>query len=549
MDGFVTRRTQRSSLNERSQIKSDTTIGHMRADKRENAKVHTGDGEKDRQLSSQQGAGIKQSIGESLQAIDAEVDLNRVKKKKKTKRRRIIKLSSLILGLILLIIVGFIGYKAWQVGAKIFNGDLLGVFQQQELKKDQYGRSNVLVVGTTDDIRPGGAAGASLTDSMMVMSVDQEKKDAYIFSIPRDLQVEYGRACSPGYKGKINAYFACVDKGTDDQAEQNRMDGLREFVGKIFDMDIQYVMHINTTVIREAVDAVGGITVEVEGTNGAPGVYDEIFDQFCKEATSAQERKAICPTGHYLDLKNGPNDMDGRMAMAFSQARGSMGGNTAYGLDGSNFAREQNQQRVLIALKEKATSTGTLTDINKVLGLMDAMGNNLRTNIETKEIQTVMKIGSEMSNDDIHRLTFVDPENMLMKTGSIGGQSIVQPAAGLYDYSEIRTFLKKTIYATPLSKEAATIAVLNGGGVSGAAQTEADKLKELGFQVKVVKNAPEGEYGKYTVYQLAKDGEKPESVKKLEELYGKRSSTQGSLTGLPTDVDFIVIIGFGGEAQ
>jgi hypothetical protein len=180
-----------------------------------------------------------------------------------------------------------------------------------------------------------------------------------------------------------------------------------------------------------------------------------------------------------------------------------------YGLEQSNFDREKNQQLVLMALKNKATSTGTLTDFGKVTSLMDAMGKNLRTNIDTKEIRTIMNLGSEIKESDIHRLSFVEENNVLMTTGTAGGASIVQPAAGLYNYDDIRAYIKSEIYATPLSKEKATVAVLNGSGVAGAAQKEADKLTELGMKVVHVGNVPGNEkIGKTQVYQLPAGKEK-----------------------------------------
>ena len=112
-----------------------------------------------------------------------------------------------------------------------------------------------------------------------------------------------------------------------------------------------------------------------------------------------------------------------------------------------------------------------------------------------------------------------------MTTGTAGGASIVQPAAGLYDYDDIRAYIKSEIYATPLSKEKATVAVLNGSGVAGAAQKEADKLTELGMKVVHVGNVPNDErVVKTQVYQLSSGKEKTATKDKFKELYGSVSS-------------------------
>lgn len=537
MDGFITRRPQRSLLNERSWQKTDTTIGHMRSDERQNVEVHTGDNEEALHVHSGHEVGLKESIGASLQAIDQDSSKAKEKTKKHRRKRRWAKVASLIIGLIVLVGIGFLVFKAWQISSRIFQGDLLGVFQQQELKMDKDGRSNVLILGSTDDMP--GRDGANLTDSMMILSVDQKKKDAYMFSIPRDLYVQYGQPCLPGYSGKINAFYPCADEGTDKEAETRRMDATRKLVGEIFDMDIQYVAHINTVVIRDSVNAVGGITVDVQ-SDDPRGVLDSTFDELCRDSPG------LCPRGHYLDFKNGPNDMNGDQAMAFSQARGMT--SPTYGLSGSNFDREKNQQLVLVALKNKAASTGTLTDIGKVMGLMDALGDNLRTNIDAKEIRTIMKLGGEIKDESIHRLSFVDEDNPLMTTGvSSDGQSIVQPTAGLYRYNEIQAFVRNSIFATPVTKEKSAITVLNGGGVSGAAQTEADKLEKLGMNIVQVGNAPSGDYSKYSIYQIVPVGEKLATKAKLEELYSAKTIMGNPPFGLSVQTDFVVVIGAQGQ--
>ena len=472
-----------------------------------------------------------EDINGSLRAIDEDASKHQKKPKKHRKKRGKLKTVILVIGLLLLAALGVLFYRAWAAGGKMFGGNLLGVFQQQELKMDEFGRSNVLVLGSTDDM--AGRDGATLTDSMMVISVDQKKKDAYMFSIPRDLWVKYGQACFTGYEGKINAFYTCADDGESKEAETARMDATKKLVGDIFGMDIQYVVHVNTVVIRDGVNAVGGITVNVE-SDDERGVLDSTFDDMCKDAPN------LCPNGHFMQFKNGPNNMNGDQAMTFSQARGM--GALNYGLTGSNFAREKNQQLVLMALKEKATSSGTLTDFSKVLSLIDAMGDNLRTNIDAKEIQTIMKLAADIEQSDIHRLSFVDEDNMLMTTGAVGTQSVVQPVAGLHNYSQIRKYLKDTIYATPLSKEGAKVAVLNGGGPAGAAQTKADELAEKGLDVVYVGNATQDITARYAIYRLGSAESMPLAKAKLEQLLSVQASGQSSQE-ITEEVDYIVVIG------
>ena len=543
MDGFVTRRPQRKVLTGATTHRLRTTIGHTRRNRDETSPLHTGDETKSQLQSSMPHGGIKDSISSSLEAIDqVKPETPRQKRKKDRKKKRVVKITSIVIGLIVLAVVGFFAYKAFGMMGNIFQGgNPFGLFQEQPLKEDQHGRSNILIVGTTDDDPTRKADGdGGLTDSMMVLSVNQTKKDAYMYSIPRDLYVQFGMACNSGYAGKINEYFNCIDDADSKEAEQRRMDGIREFVGKIFDMDIQYVAHVNTLVIRDAVNAVGGVTVNVESRDPR-GVLDGSLDWMCtQEGLTSAQRQERCPTGHYLDLKIGPAEMDGDKAMWFSRARGVAA--PTYGLEQSNFDREQNQQRVIMALKDKALSTGTLTDFGKITKLMDAMGDNLRTNVETKEIRTIMKIASELKNEDIKSLSFVEEDNMLMTNGSMGGSSIVQPTAGLYTYSEIQAFLRREIYATDVSKENASVVVLNGGETAGAAQKVADELEALGMNIVAIDNTPEDYTDGPAVYQIVAEGQKTATKNKLKEIYNS-DVRQGSLPFvIDAEVDFVVII-------
>lgn len=523
IDGFVARQPQRAKLGESNTPLHSGNIDNAKLSR----KIHAS-----RTESPIRQSRIVDDINGSLKAIDEDVSKHHKKKKNKRKKRKIVKIIALSIGALLVILLGVAVYKAWSAGGKMFGGNLLNVFQQQELKMDSHGRSNVLVLGSTDDM--AGRDGATLTDSMMVISVDQKKKDAYMFSIPRDLWVKYDRACFTGYSGKINAYYTCADDGDSKEAETARMNATKTLVGEIFGMDIQYVVHVNTVVIRDGVNAVGGVTVNVD-SDDERGVLDATFDDMCKNAAN------LCPNGHFMQFPNGPNKMNGDQAMAFSQARGM--GVPSYGLSGSNFSREKNQQLVLMALKDQATSTGTLTDITKVLSLIDAMGDNLRTNIDAKEIQTIMKLAADTQATDIHRLSFVEEGNILMTPGTLpDGQSIVRPTAGLLDYSDIRKFIKDNIFATPLSKENAKIAVLNGSGSAGAAQVKAEEFSKKGLNVVYVGNAPEDITQPYAIFRLGQNDSLPLAGAELGRLLSVKIGGQPPYT-IAEDVDYVVVIG------
>ncbi len=444
----------------------------------------------------------------------------------RTGKRRWVKWAIIAAVILLGLLGGWLAYKTINASGNIFKGNILGLIQSQPLKQDQNGRSNILVLGTSED--DPGHGGAFLTDSMMIVSIDQKNKTTTMFSIPRDLYVKYGMACNSGYAGKINEYFNCVNEDyTSAEAEQERITKTREFIGDIFGMDIQYGVHVNNTVIKDAVDAVGGVDVDVQGSNGDPGVLDRNFDWRCNYKCNL------------VKYDNGVHHLDGEHALFLAMARGST--EPTYGLGNSNFDREKNQQKIIIALKEKAVSTGTLTDLGKVTGLIDSLGNNLRTNFETSEIRTLMTLGSEISSSNINSINLYGGEDAVFVSGPYGGASVVMPAAGIFNYSEIRTHLKQKLSTDPVTREGAKIIVLNGSGVAGVAQTEADKLTESGFIVSDVGNAPDGTYASVEIYKV---GEGMSGTKaRLESNFNVKVKTTAPPLTVSQDTNFVIVIG------
>ncbi|HEV7951792.1 MAG TPA: LCP family protein [Candidatus Saccharimonadales bacterium] len=442
------------------------------------------------------------------------------------KNRRVVKWMIIAVVVILAGVGGWLAYKTFSASNNIFKGNIFGLVQNQPLKQDSNGRSNILVLGTSED--DPGHGGAYLTDSMMVVSIDQKNKTASMFSIPRDLYVKYGMACNSGYQGKINEYFNCVNEDyTTAEAEQERLTKTREFVGEIFGMDIQYGVHVNNTVIKDAVNAVGGVDVDIQGSNGDPGVLDRNFDWRCSYRC------------HLVKYDNGIHHLDGEHALFLAMARGDIA--PTYGLGNSNFDREKNQQKIIVALKEKAVSTGTLTDLGKVTGLIDSLGNNLRTNFETSEIRTLMALGSDIPSTSIKAISLYGGDDAVFASGPYNGASVVMPAAGIFDYSGIRTFLKQKLSTDPVTREGANIVVLNGSGVTGVAQTEADKLTDAGFIVTGVDNAPEGTYAEVEVYQIG-DG-MAGTKQRLESAFGVKAKKTVPPITVAEGVNFVVIFG------
>ncbi|HET8690436.1 MAG TPA: LCP family protein [Candidatus Saccharimonadales bacterium] len=425
---------------------------------------------------------------------------------------------------------GFFGFKIWNASSKILGGgNIFGLLGSgTPLKTGPDGRSNILVFGTSID--DPGHSGALLTDSIMVISVDQKAKNAVMFSVPRDLWVEYGRQCDNGYQGKINAVYQCFSgMGKDHAAGAN---ALRQIVGKSFGIDVQYSVAVDYTAVKDLVNAVGGVDITIDSPDPR-GILDRNFDKHCPNGPY---------TCYFVKYPNGPVHLDGIHALYLSRARNDKGG---YGLPRGNFDREDNQRKILRALRDKMESAGTLANPIKVSSMIDALGNNIRTNISAGEIKTLIGLAGDIKDSSIKNVSLVDPNNPVMTTGSYGAQSIVKPAAGLYDFSQVQDFIRQQFNFSPLAQENASIEVLNGGAAAGAAGQKADQLTQAGFVNITTGDTPtKSSYQTLQWYDLS-GGKKQQTADKLSQTLGQAASGSSLPSGVSSKADFVIILSDG----
>ncbi|MDN5819468.1 MAG: LCP family protein [bacterium] len=553
IDGFIPRRpgvnlgetgasNQRPNISRRQlNISTDHTPNTMNTEaKRPNGEISTERADLEDSLRGLDERGTTTAAPKLTRKQKRKLKKDSNKKKPSTRKKKIIKWSNIGLVILLVLGGGWLGYRALVASNNIFSGNILDVFKNKPLAQDENGRSNILILGTTEDDpdRPG----AALTDSMMVLSVDQTKKDAYMISIPRDLWVDYGRQCDNGYQGKINAYFQCVRKSASPEDESKANTVVGKLVGKTLGLDIQYGANINRKGLKDLVKAVGGIDVTIKSRN-PNGLLDSNFDKpMCGagKVSLAEQKKRCPPDGHYIDFPNGDVHLDANQAVYLSRARGYRA--PTYGFERSNFDREKNQQMILKGIQKKATSAGTLTNIAKVSGLIDAIGDNLQTTFETSEIGTLVDLGNSIPQSDIVSISLIDAEPTILTTDGLNGQSIVRPVAGLMDYSKMQDYIQQRLVYGDVAREKAKTVVFNASNQEGIAGLQADKLKSRGLKITKVDNT-DGQYTGVSVYQV---GEGNEATRKmLEELFSIKVNQSQPPVTVSEGTEFVVILGSG----
>jgi LCP family protein required for cell wall assembly len=345
----------------------------------------------------------------------------------KPRWKRILK-RVLILLLIVAILGGlWLGWKFASNNVKIFGwGGLVDMFKTTKLKGEDEGRVNILLAGNSSD--DPGHGGADLTDSIMIASLNTKDKTGYIISIPRDLYIDIPGS---GY-AKINETYQDGNKEplfSESGYPTGGMGLLEKTITEHFGIEIQYYALVNYTALREAVDAVGGIQVTIESSDPR-GLYDPSPDL-------ANNRKPL------VNLPNGIVSLDGPTALGLSRARGN--GRGSYGYAQSDFTRTENQRKILVGLKEKATSVGTLANPVKIGQLLDSMGNNVQTDLKAGELRRLYQLSKEIPDSKIQSasLNKADGVNLLQSYRTKKGQSALIPAAGIDDYTAIQAYINK----------------------------------------------------------------------------------------------------------
>lgn len=445
----------------------------------------------------------------------------KTKAAKSKKKRHIVR--KVLLVFLALIIAGGVWLYFWGDGliSRLTNGNsgLIGTIwslmsdEVVPFETDAHGRTNVLVFGTEGYDMSGSSGsgthdGAQLTDSIMVVSFDQETKDVALLSLPRDLKV--AKAC---YSGKVNEVFTCNNENG--QNEEAGALALAEQVGQIFGITFQYWAHVNWGSLVEIVDAIGGITVTL----------DEDINDY-------NYTKVVIKAGV-------PTRLDGEGAVGLSRAR--------HGTQGGDFTRGNSQQKIVEGIIQELVSTGV--DLPKVLNLVNILGDNFRSNFSSDNIKAGAKLASGFDVANIRNVPLVDYNTGVyyVKTGTINDISYVLPNANSErDYSKIQAYVAKMFSSNPAVREDAGIAIFNATGEAGLAGAEQEKLEGEGYTVYSIGDAAEEDCTeKYCLYMLSDSSKAPGTLKALEAKYGVNARPAGELPG---DVaagyaDFVVIIG------
>jgi len=441
-------------------------------------------------------------------------------------RKRVI----LVILAILLVGVGWFGGKFLYNAHKLFGNNLLGVFSTTKLKGEDTGRVNILLAGNSAD--DPGHGGAELTDSIMLVSIDTKNNKAFMLSVPRDLWVHIPR---DGHE-KINQVYVTGKENDFDQSgyPKGGMGQLEQVVSQSLGVPINYYALVDYQALKQSVDAVGGVDLTIKSKDPR-GLYDPNIDWETK--------------GPLVKLTNGSHHLNGRQALDLARARGDA--YNSYGFAGSDFDRTENQRQLLVALKNKAATAGTLANPAKLSSLADAIGNNVQTNLKPSEIHRLYDISKKISGNNIQSLSLNNDKgkSLLASYQTRSGQSALIPAAGLDNFSAIQSFVRRQTSSNKVIQEDANVVVLNGTTTDGLAVKIKRRLAAKHITVSAVGDSLNTAQTTTAIIDngTGKAGKtaKPATKAALVELFGAQAqvTTQNPYAYKYPDADFIIVVG------
>jgi LCP family protein required for cell wall assembly len=193
---------------------------------------------------------------------------------------------------------------------------------------------SILMVGVDERVGDKGR-----TDSMIVITVNPEKKTTKMLSIPRDTRTKLINKINSSKNNRIDKINAAYAYG-----------GIEESINTVenfINVPIDYYIQVNMESFKDIVDAVGGIDVDNKYAFELDGVT----------------------------LKTGPQHLNGIKALQYARMRKAD--------PRGDFGREERQREVISKIIDKGKSFSTLTKYDDIL---TALENNIKTNLTLSDI-------------------------------------------------------------------------------------------------------------------------------------------------------------------
>ncbi len=216
-------------------------------------------------------------------------------------------------------------------------------------------------------------------DSIMLITFNPKTLSTTMFSIPRDTYVPI--SCNNNISNKINSAAGYGTKCMIDTIEN------------LTDINIDYYVKINFKGVVSLVDALDGITLDIDKPDYKMNAGINCGDKICEQDSNRRFGDNL------IYITPGENQtLNGEQALAYSRNR--------HQFAASDFKRIEHQQAVVSAIINKVKS---IRNVNQFYKVLNAISNNIDTNMQPSEILNFYNVAKNiLLNNSFDDGNFID---------------------------------------------------------------------------------------------------------------------------------------------
>jgi LCP family protein required for cell wall assembly len=204
-----------------------------------------------------------------------------------------------------------------------------------------------------------------LTDTIMLAHFNKNNQSLSLYSLPRDLWID-------SLKTKINALYYYGQQNGD----AGGVTLLSSVVNEITGLPIDYYAIVNMDSLKQIIDAVGGVEVEIERS------FEDTF--YPREIDISSGDPAVLY--ETVVFTKGRELMDGERALKYIRSRHSQDT-----IEGTDEGRERRQQNLLTALKLKLVQPSSLSNPRVMGNLYRVWKEAFTSNIDEISLLSIMQ--------------------------------------------------------------------------------------------------------------------------------------------------------------
>ena len=343
-------------------------------------------------------------------------------------------------------------FSSWSVN--IFSPQNWDVWKNEKVDEIQY----ILVTGKWW----GNHDAPDLTDTLILVWINNKQETISMLSIPRDLYIEYPKSDETG---KINEVYYRGLQRWEKQAMNELMAKITEITGK----EVQSYINLNFQGFIEIVDALDWVEVTLD---------ENLVDYNYPDGNLGYKT---------FILRKWTWNLDGEVALMYARSRYST----------SDFDRSLRQQEIISWMKEKVLDLGYFKDRKKFKELYDILNKYIDTNLSFSEM---LDLALELKSWELPKtLSYNLNDSCFYEVEDCGiwgflytplrqyfdGKSVILPNWATYFdlgvYDEVKDFAKLIFDDSRSLTHPKNIVIYNASETPGLATSAYNTLKPYGI--------------------------------------------------------------------